>query len=125
MENRPKSVKHSDYLPAIRGRLKDIRLDLGLGVRGFARGISKVGYEVSQASISGYENGTTIPAQYVAAVCEAYDINPTYLIWGEPPKQRQQPDEAAKKLAALRGLIDATENDWIEVVRPLLEQDEG
>lgn len=111
MRNEHKDAKHFEYLPAIRGRLKEIRHDLGLGVRGFALGISDVGYEVSQASISGYENGTTIPAEYVAAVCEAYDINPTYLIWGEAPKERQEPDEAARKLAALRGLIDATEND--------------
>ena len=112
------------HVSGVATRLAQVRADLGLVSRGFAAGLSEVGLNVSHTSVMEYEKGTTVPVPYLAAVCEAYDINPAYLIWGEPPERREPPTLAAKKLRAVREVLDATESDLIRVVRQIPARDE-
>lgn len=128
MGHRIQPVKSSERGVSIPTRLLEVRAATGLDLRGFATDLLKrVGYDVSHASVMGYEKDTAMPAAYVAAVCVAYALNPAWLLLGELPKERQPPDEAAKKLAVLRGLIDATTDDWARVERHYLEivEEEG
>ncbi len=117
-----------DFLPEIRGRLKVVREGLGLGVRGFADGVSMAGYEVSQASVSGYEKETMIPAEYLAAVCTAYDVNPAYLLWGELPEQRQSPAHTERVLEIIRDVASTSDEDEIarlgKIIRAMKEEDD-
>lgn len=117
------SVKNFVHVVGLASRLAQVRADLGLVSRGFAAGLGEVGLSVSHTSVVEYEKGTTVPVTYLAAVCEAYDINPAYLIWGEPPKQRQPPTLAAKKLQAVREVLDATEGDLLWLVRQIPARD--
>ena len=128
MENRATSDETPDFLPEIRGRLKVVREGLGLGVRGFADGVSMAGYEVSQASVGGYENETMIPAEYLAAVCTAYDVNPAYLLWGELPEQRQSPAHTERVLEIIRDIASTSDEDEIarlrKIIRAMKEEDD-
>ncbi len=128
MENRATPVGTPDFLPEIRGRLKVVREGLALGVRGFADGVSMAGYEVSQASVSGYENETMIPAEYLAAVCTAYDVNPAYLLWGELPEQRQSPAHAERVLEIIRDVASDPDEEEItrlqKIIRVMKEEDD-
>lgn len=92
-------------------------MDLG----GFADGVSRTGYEVSQSSVSGYENETTIPAEYLAAVCTAYDINPAYLLWGELPEQRQTPAHLERVLEIIRDDVSVTDEEEIARLRKVIQ----
>ncbi len=117
-----------EFLPEIRGRFRDVREGLGLGLGGFADGVSRTGYEVSQASVSGYENETMIPAEYLAAVCTAYDINPAYLLWGELPEQRQSPAHAERVLEIIRDVASTSDEEEItrlqKIIRVMKEEDD-
>ena len=121
MDNRATPVGIPEFLPEIRGRLKVVREGLGLGVRGFADGVSMAGYEVSQASVSAYENETLIPAEYLAAVCTAYDVNPAYLLWGELPEQRQSPTHAERVLEIVRDVASDPDEEEIARLRKIIQ----
>jgi hypothetical protein len=110
-----------DFFPEIRSRFRAVRERLGLGLGGFADGVSRTGYEVSQASVSGYENETTIPAEYLAAVCTAYDINPAYLLWGELPEQRQAPAHLERVLEIIRDDVSVTDEEEIARLRKVIQ----
>ena len=127
MGNRATPVRIPDFLPEIRGRFKEVREGLGLDVRGFADGVSRAGYEVSQASVSGYEDETTIPAEYLAAVCTAYDINPAYLLWGELPEQRQTPAHLERVLEIISDVASVADEEEIarlqKIIQTMKEED--
>ena len=89
-------------------------------MRGFADGVTGAGYEVSQASVSEYENETTIPAEYLAAVCTAYDINPAYLLWGELPEQRRSPAHAERVLETVRDVPSGTDKEELARLRKII-----
>ena len=121
MGNRAAPVRIPGFLPETPGRLKVVREGLGLGVDAFADGVGRAGYEVSQASVSGYENETMIPAEYLAAVCTAYDINPAYLLWGELPEQRKTPAHAERVLEVIRDVASATDEEEIARLRKVIQ----
>jgi hypothetical protein len=121
MGKKARPLRIPDFLPEIRGRFRDVREGLGLDLGGFADGVSRTGYEVSQASVSGYENETTIPAEYLAAVCTAYDINPAYLLWGELPEQRQAPAHMERVLEIIRDDVSVTDEEEIARLRKVIQ----
>ena len=121
MGKKARPLRIPDFLPEIRGRFRDVREGLGLDLGGFADGVSRTGYEVSQSSVSGYENETTIPAEYLAAVCTAYDINPAYLLWGELPEQRQTPAHLERVLEIIRDDVSVTDEEEIARLRKVIQ----
>jgi len=74
----------------IADRLRAVRTNRNLSVRAMSSRIEKCGLKVSASAVSQYENGTTVPAAYVAAVCRAFDIAPGWLLLGEEPGSSQE-----------------------------------
>jgi len=63
-------------------RLMGVRTSNQLSTRGFALALAQAGYPVSHTSVSGYENGTGVPAAYVSAVASLFDVDPEWLLTG-------------------------------------------
>lgn len=114
-------VKGHTRMSTIAHRLAEVRAASGLGVRPFAERITQAGYAVSYGSVSAYEreDGTEkVPADYVAAVCDAFNINPSWLLLGTGPRERVQdgadPFRAGaafaveKMMTAIREIVEAT-----------------
>lgn len=77
----------------IQERLKRVRAEEGMSLREFARAVEeRAGYEVSHSSVSHYEKERAVPARYVSAVAEAFDVDPRWLLEGEgrPPAGARQ-----------------------------------
>ena len=115
-------VKGHTRMSTIAHRLAEVRAASGLGVRPFAERITQAGYAVSYGSVSAYEreDGTEkVPADYVAAVCDAFNINPSWLLLGIGPRERTTQDGAdpfvagaafavEKMMTAIREIVEAT-----------------
>lgn len=115
-------VKGHTRMSTIAHRLAEVRAASGLGVRPFAERITQAGYAVSYGAVSAYEreDGTEkVPADYVAAVCDAFNINPSWLLLGIGPRERTTQDGAdpfragaafavEKMMTAIREIVEAT-----------------
>lgn len=53
--------------------------------------------ELSHSSVLDYEKGTEPPATYIAAFCDAFAINPTWLLFGTGPRLAER--ESLRSLA--------------------------
>ena len=116
------SVKSAVQTELLAYRLKEIRENNGLSLRGFAAGVSKVGSNVSHTSVTDYEGGTPVPADYLSGVCVAYDINPAWLFWGEPPRERRTPAHAERVLEIVRDLTGTTDEEEIAYIQKVIQE---
>lgn len=67
-----------------------LRNALGLSLRGFAADLeARTGYSVSHDSVRQYENGRSVPADYIKAVCQAHAVNAEWLLFGTGPLGRE------------------------------------
>lgn len=71
-------------MPTLGERLRAVREGRRMSLREFAAHLSAHGGpEVSHATVGKYEHGTRVPAEYAAAVAEAFDVAPRWLLLGE------------------------------------------
>lgn len=82
--------------------------------------LREMGVEISQSQISDYES-TKKPAlpnaSYIAAFCELLDVNPVWLLTGQPPERWNVEGEGARR----RAIIAA----WLTRVAEGLRSGEG
>jgi PAS domain S-box-containing protein len=67
----------------IADRLRALRANRGLTVRGLAMAVSAAGFRVSRSSVSQYERGTAVPAAYLAALSRALSVDAHWLLHGD------------------------------------------
>lgn len=82
-------VKVCVRMESIASRLAALRRDLGLSTRKFAELVTEAGYPIRHSTVGSYEReeGTEkIPADYLAAVCIAFRVNPTWLLLNVGPR---------------------------------------
>jgi PAS domain S-box-containing protein len=92
---------------SISDRLRSVRERTGLSVRGFATALEKdAGYGVSHSSVSEYEGGRTVPANYIAAVLRAFQINPTWLLTGEGLEAMVPPEIEQRAFEEIATVVD-------------------
>lgn len=117
-------VKRGVQLEEIKDRLKRVRSDSGLGVRRFAKRVSKAGYDVSHTGVNDYERGEArVPAEYVAAVARAFGLRPGWLLTGEGDRHPTPQSAKAEAFDRMAELVDAVRGDHgevppVNVVRP-------
>lgn len=102
-------------------RLKALRDDLHLSSRAFAGAVTEAGFPVSHAAVLGYEKERedggpeSVPGDYLAAVCKAFDVAPAWILTGIGPRKQPAQDadgygaawrEAAAELRALAESFD-------------------
>ena len=88
---------------------------------GFAEGVIRAGCFTDKTSVGNYEKHTTVPAAYIAGVCDAYDINPSYILWGEPPKERRAPASAERALEIIRHVSKATGEESLDQLLKIIQ----
>ena len=94
-------------MSTIHDRLREIRERSGLSVRGFAQALQeRCGYRVSHGSVSGYENGRTVPAEYAAAVTRAFALNPQWLLLGEGSAIAIPPSAESEAFQEIASVVD-------------------
>lgn len=92
----------------IHERLREIRNGENLSRRAFAKAVeSRTGYSVSHSSVGQYETGTTVPSTYSAAVCDAFGVNPRWLLKGEGIRHQASPSQMEAALARIAGALRA------------------
>lgn len=87
-------------------RLAKVRADWGVSVREFAERLKAVGYDVSYGSVQLYEKeDAKVPAEYLAAVCRAFEKSPAWLLMDVGPEDYFEPTEAQKIIEQARQLF--------------------
>lgn len=108
-------VKGFVRVSTIADRLRELREGAGLSLQDVADRLKAVGYSVSKQTVSSYESesGTEkIPAAYVSAFCQAFEISASWLLLGEKTEGKVGED------AFSFGIWSATE-DLVDMIDDL------
>lgn len=94
-------------------------MDAGGDFTDLEAGLAAVGYVVSANTVKNYETGKTqkVSADYIDALCRAFQLNPAYFFSDGVPKQRYGPGQAERTLEGVRRLVNAKEPSELRVVR--------
>lgn len=97
-------------------RLRRLRREHDLSLRGMAARLSSEGHSVSHDSVRQYENGRQVPAEYVLAVSSAFDASLDWLLLGQGAMRPRRASEADEALETVTDILKAYRNDrgdWI------------
>lgn len=92
----------------ISDRLASARARQDLSLRAFAKALEeRVGHRVSFDSVRRYEAGDTVPpADYLAAVCRAFDVDPAWMLLGTGSMRRIAPAAQTDALEQIATIVD-------------------
>ena len=104
--------------------LTEVRRDAGGDFKTVAGDLAEVGYDVSNNTVSNYEDSTTkkIPLEYIDAVCRRYNINHAYFFSADAPKRPTDPKKTERVLEVVRRAVDPTSEDYLEKVLRILRK---
>lgn len=86
----------TDLLPERLAQVRDQH-----STRDFARALKeRAGLSVTHSMVARYEQGTSPPARYVAAVCRAFDVKPAWLLTGYGPRRWNRTEGRTRNMLA-------------------------
>jgi len=100
----------------IHKRLRHLREDRGLSLREMAAKVGRDGgQKVSHDSVRSYEEGRSIPSDYLIAVCDAFHVSPGWLLFGRGSIRSRPALDASTALEAVADIVGAfrsEKEDW-------------
>lgn len=115
----------------IHKRLRQLREHRGLSLREMASRVTlDGGHRVSHDSVRKYEEGRSIPSDYMIAVCSAFHVSPDWLLFGRGSMRARTSLDASAALEAVGDIVRAFRgekeewqlNGWTRAARRLWEQ---
>lgn len=84
-------------------RVKALREAAELELRPFAEYVARMGgFRRSHSAVAKYESGSEPPAEFIAAVCRAFGVNPGWILLGDEPIYATSPTTAERIVAEVR-----------------------
>lgn len=118
----------------IHKRLRQLREDRGLSLREMASRVTlEGGYRVSHDSVWKYEEGRSIPSDYMIAVCSVFHVSPDWLLFGRGSMRARPSLDASTALEAVGDIVRAFRGEkeewqrdgWTRAARRLWEHFAG